>query len=267
MDDAPTSALPSGTTIDRFLNGRFTLVQPARGAHRCGSDAILLAAMLPDATVGHVVDLGSGPGAAGVAMAVRTQARVTLVDIDADALALAADSLTRPENLFIAGRVQLLETDVAGPVAPFEAAGIPAGSVDHVLANPPFFRPGRHRPAPDEGRARARMLGEAGLHPWIRRSASLLRTGGTLNLILPSDLLAEVIAEAQGRFGALDILPLHPGTGQAADRILVKAVKASKAALRIMPGLVMHDADGAYSAPAKRILRDGKALPWPARKG
>lgn len=261
--DAPTAA--TGRTVDRFLAGGFALVQPARGAHRCGSDAILVAAMVPTGTAGHVVDLGAGPGAAGFSVAARMGARVSLVDVDAQALGLAGESLALPENAGFAARIALCLADVAGPVSAFEAAGLAAGTVDHVIANPPFFRPGMHRAAPDPDRARARMLGVDGLAPWLRRAASLLRTDGTLNLILPTELLAEVLAGTEGRFGALDVMPVHPRAGMAADRILVRGVKASRGGLRIAPGIVMHEADGAYSAAARRILRAGEGIAWPAR--
>lgn len=147
----------------------------------------------------------------------------------------------------------------------FDGAGLKAGTIDHVLANPPFFRPGKHRAAPDADRARARMLGDDGLLPWIRRAASLLRSGGSMNLVLPTDLLPDAIAACAGRFGAIDVMPLHPRAGMAADRVLLKAVKESRAAMRIVPGLVMHDADGSYSAAAARVLREGQAMEWPAR--
>jgi tRNA1(Val) A37 N6-methylase TrmN6 len=252
-------------TVDRFLGGAFALVQPARGAHRCGSDAVLLAAMLPAGTQGHVVDLGAGPGAAGFSVACRTRARVSLVDIDAQALRFAEESLVMPENARFADRIALCLADVAGPVSDFAAAGLTAGTLDHAIANPPFFRPGMHRAAPDPDRARARMLGADGLAPWLRRAASLLRTGGTVNLILPTELLPQVIAGIDGRFGALDVMPVHPREGAAADRILVRGVKASRAGMRIVPGIVMHDRGDAYSAAAVRILRSGDGIAWPPR--
>ena len=265
MGAGAAPSVGTARTVDRFLGGTFALVQPARGAHRCGSDAILLAAMLPAATGGHVVDLGSGPGAAGFAVAARTGARVTLVDVDGQALAMAGESLELADNAGLARRIGVCEADVAGPGIAFEVAGLKAGTIDHVLANPPFFQLGKHRAALDADRARARMLGEDGLLPWIRRAASLLRSVGSLNLVLPTDLLPDAIAACAGRFGALDVMPLHPRAGMAADRVLVKAVKESRAAMRIVPGLVMHDADGAYSAAAARVLREGQALEWPGR--
>ena len=50
-------------TEDVFQRGRFVLVQPKKGAHRAGLDALLLASVLPKGFDGHLVDLGSGAGA------------------------------------------------------------------------------------------------------------------------------------------------------------------------------------------------------------
>ena len=54
-------------TEDAVLGGRLRLTQPRRG-HRVGHDAILLAAATPAHAGEHVVDLGAGVGAAGLAL-------------------------------------------------------------------------------------------------------------------------------------------------------------------------------------------------------
>ena len=48
------------TTIDAFHRGRFHLVQPAKGAHRSGIDAMILAASVPPDFSGMLADLGAG---------------------------------------------------------------------------------------------------------------------------------------------------------------------------------------------------------------
>lgn len=260
----PASSLPE-TTKDLFLGGGFALVQERRGAHRCGSDAILLAATVPNGVDGRVVDLGSGPGAAGFAVACRSAAEVVLVDCDEVSLTLAALSLDCPENKGFAERITTCLADVEGPLSAFTDAGLGPEDCERVIANPPFFEPGRHRVAGSEGRARARMLGENGLEPWIRRAAHLLRPTGTLHLVLPTALLPQLLTVASGRFGGIDILPVHARADAAAERMLVVATKGSRAPMRIVPGLVMHDGDGRYSAEANRILTDGAAIDWPSR--
>lgn len=254
------------TSVDGFLDGAFVLVQARRGAHRCGSDAILLAATVPSGASGRVVDLGSGPGAAGFAVASRGEASVTLVDCDSESLAFAEDSLRRPENAAFAARVSICLADVDGPSAAFVAAGLGAESADRVIANPPFFSAAGHRAPPSAGRAQARVLTAAGLEPWIRRAAFLLRPAGALHLILPAALVPELLGATNGRFGAVDLLPVHARSEVPADRVLVRATKGSRGALRFLPPIVMHDADGSYSAQAQEILRAGAEIAWTSRR-
>ncbi|MGB2598416.1 MAG: methyltransferase, partial [Pseudolabrys sp.] len=77
------------TTEDGILGGRLRIRQPLRG-HRVGHDAILLAAATGARGGEHAIDLGSGVGAAGLALAARVpELTVTLVEIDAALCALA----------------------------------------------------------------------------------------------------------------------------------------------------------------------------------
>ena len=76
----------SESSEDAILGGRLRVRQPLRG-HRVGHDAILLAAATAARAGEHAVDLGSGVGAAGLALAVRIpELKVTLIEIDADTM-------------------------------------------------------------------------------------------------------------------------------------------------------------------------------------
>src|SRR5213079_2218204 len=99
-------------TDDAVLGGRVVLRQPRTG-HRVGHDAILLAAATHAAGGDHVVDLGAGVGAAGLALAQRVSGLpVTLVEIDPTLAALAEHNAAR--NV-LADRVRVAVLDVAGP--------------------------------------------------------------------------------------------------------------------------------------------------------
>ena len=68
---------------DAVLGGRLRLLQPRTG-HRFGHDAILLAAAVHASVGEHAIELGSGVGAAGLALAIRIAGlSVSLVEIDA----------------------------------------------------------------------------------------------------------------------------------------------------------------------------------------
>jgi tRNA1(Val) A37 N6-methylase TrmN6 len=245
-------------TADAVLGGKLLLQQPRRG-HRVGHDAILLAAACPARTGERVVDLGAGVGAAGLAMALRVEgSKVTLVDVDPGLAALAAAN-ARSNGL--AARVNAVVLDVAAPARAFAAAGLGPESAARVLMNPPFNDPRRQRPSPDRQRRLAHAGSGGTLAAWIRTAARLLRARGTLSMIWRADGLAEVLQALAATFGAVTVLPVHPRLGDPAIRILVRATKASRAPLVLLPGLVLADRAGRPSAQAEAVLRMGAVLP------
>src|SRR5215510_2556250 len=103
---------PGAVTDDAVLGGRLRLKQPRRG-HRVGHDAILLPAATAAEPGEHVVDLGAGVGAAGLALAARVPGiTLTLVEIDPELAAVAAENASRNG---LADRVRTLSLDVAAP--------------------------------------------------------------------------------------------------------------------------------------------------------
>lgn len=257
----------SETTRDAFLGGLVMVEQPAKGRHRAGLDAVYLAAAVPAATSGHVVDLGAGVGTAGFCLAARLpQVTVTLVDSDAYVLSLAARALHFSENAGFAGRVRLMEADIEARGAVRHAAGLAPAMADHAIMNPPYYPDDRFRASPAEARAAAHVLGRHGLEPWFRTATDIVKEGGSLTAIFRADGLGELLQAMQGRFGAVDVVPLRPRPHSAATRILVRAIRASRAPLRLLPGFVLHEGDGSdFTAEARAIMRDGKGLEIPPR--
>jgi tRNA1(Val) A37 N6-methylase TrmN6 len=57
------------------------------------------------------------------------------------------------------------------------------------------------------------------------------------------------------------MLPLWPRAGVAAKRVILQAIKGGRGPDRILPGLVLHEADGSFTAAAEAVLRHAQALP------
>jgi tRNA1(Val) A37 N6-methylase TrmN6 len=266
---AEIDGLSSGdVTKDAFLGGLVQVLQPRRGAgHRAGLDAVYLAAAVAAGTTGHVIDLGSGVGTAGFCLAARLRGvSVTLVDRDRRALDLARQALTLEENAGFADRIRLMEADVTGAGQLRHAAGLGPAIADHVICNPPYYADTRFRASPEVSRAGAHVLDGRGLEPWARTITDILKEGGTLTLIFRADGLDEVLSVLARRFGAIDIVPLRPRPEAAATRILVRAVRASRAPLRLLPGFVLHEGSGSdFTAEANGVMRDGAGLSIPPR--
>jgi tRNA1(Val) A37 N6-methylase TrmN6 len=251
----------NAVTDDAVLGGRLRLKQPRRG-HRVGHDAILLAAATAAQLGEHVVDLGAGVGAAGLALAVRVPGiTITLVEIEPELAALAAENAGRNG---LADRVRTVAFDVAGSVRAYAAAGLAPGSAAHVLMNPPFNDPDRQRLSP-EPRRRLAHAASLPLDIWVRGATRLLAPHGTLTLIWRADGLAEVLgALGAAGYGAMAVLPVHPRPDAPAIRVLVVGKKGSAVPLAVLPGLVLNDEFGRPSEAAEAILRHGAGLPLAA---
>lgn len=252
------------TTVDAFLGGEIEIEQPAKG-YRAGLDAVLLAAAArPVRSVPaplRVVDVGAGVGTAGLCLAARLgEADVTLVERDALASRLASRNIERNR---LGARARVATIDVMRPAPDAGKQGLPDASFDLAISNPPYLAEGHHRPSADDLKAAAHAMPADGLDRWLRFMARMTRPSGTVVLIHRADCLAALLAALDRRFGDVMVLPLHPRVGEPASRVIVHAVKASRAPLRIAPGLVLHDKAGSFRPDIKVVLSAPRALEWP----
>jgi tRNA1(Val) A37 N6-methylase TrmN6 len=256
MRFAAMAAEPVETSEDAVLGGRLVLRQPLKG-HRVGHEAILLAAACSARPGEHMVDFGSGIGAAGLAVARRVEnLAVTLIEIDP---ALTALARANAERNALAERVRAVCLDVAANSAAFAAVGLAPGAWDHVLMNPPFNA--AQNPSPDRGRRLAHSAPRDLVARWLRAAARLLRPAGVVTMIWRADDLDTVLAALAGGFGAVIVLPVHAKQGVPAIRVLIRAVKASRAPLSLLPGFFLADAAGKPTPEAEAVLRYGAVLP------
>lgn len=235
-------------TNGHLLDGRVHYAQPAEG-FRSGIEPVLLAAAVPARPGERVLEGGSGAGAALLCLAARVPGITGVgVERDADLAALAATNAVanRFDGLTFIGADLL--------------AAEPPGSFDHAMANPPYHPPSGSA-SPDPGRNSAKR-GEPGLlAAWAYQLARGLRQHGTLTLILPAGLLGECLAAMQAAHcAATAVQPLWPQAGRPAKLVLVQGRRFGRAPLRLLSGLVLHQADGGFTPQANAILRGGAAL-------
>jgi tRNA1(Val) A37 N6-methylase TrmN6 len=243
---------PSEVTEDALLGGRVPLLQPARG-HRAGTDAVLLAAAVDVPPDGTIADLGAGTGAVGLMVAQRARtARFLFVERDPWLARLCADNI-RLNGL--EERAEVIEADLLAPARERRARGLLPASVDVLATNPPFLEEGRSRTSPDPRRSAAHTLAEGGLERWIRACADLLKPKGQLALIHRADRLADCLRHLERAFGAIRVRPVHHTRTEAAVRVVITAVKGSRAPLLIAPPLVLHRADGRFTPEAEAMHR------------
>ena len=261
-------------TVDAFHYGAFHVVQPLGRGHRSGMDAMLLAALVATDRPCRVADLGAGAGAAGMAVASRlAEAEVLLVERSPEMADFARKGLALAENARFSPRVSVLEADVALVGRARVAAGLADDHFDHVIMNPPFNDPG-DRKTPDSLKAEAHAMDEDLFERWIRTAGAILIPGGQLSLIARPESVAEIVNACGRRFGGLEITALHPRAGESAVRILVTAIKGSRARLSLRAPLFMHEPGSHRFASVVDDLNNGRtAYPrlrpeaQPRRKG
>ncbi|MDQ0391638.1 tRNA1(Val) (adenine(37)-N6)-methyltransferase [Labrys monachus] len=247
----------SVVTKSPFLGGRLTLLQPEKG-HRAGTDAVLLAASAAPKPGETLFDLGAGVGAAGLAVAIRApECRIRLVEIVAEIEELA-DANIRENGL--GAHVAAMRADVTAPLLQ-EGPMQPSGA-DYVIMNPPFHLEGTVRAPPSAYRGTAHIHGPEGDEAWIRCAHALLRSKGTLTIIHRADALPRLLAALDRRFGDIRIKPVLPRMDEPAGRILLRAVKDSRAPLVLLPPLVLHGADGAFTPEAQALHRGEGLIDW-----
>lgn len=251
------AAQGAATSADDFLGGRITLLQPLKG-HRAGIEPVFLAAATAAQKGDRVLDAGAGVGVAGLCLLARVpEIEVTAVEIDARLCELAVANAARNG---VTGHFRVINADVTDPQSGLTAKGLSREGYGRIIANPPFHAAGNVRAAPDAGRASAHVMEEGGSEAWFRFFAAMAAPGATLTLIHRADALGEVLAGLERRFGDIAIFPLFAKEEEPATRIVVEARKGSRAALRLLPGLVLHEPDGRYTRLAEAILRGGEAL-------
>ncbi|MBV9994104.1 MAG: methyltransferase domain-containing protein [Caulobacteraceae bacterium] len=241
-------------TCDRILGGRATILQPAKG-YRAGLDAALLAAACDAAPGERVLEAGCGVGAVLLAAALRRPgARFVGLERDPEALDLAR------RNIAANGLAERI-TARLGDVGEAEAGEALEG-FDAALANPPFFDDPAALRGPHPAK-RAAWMADAGLAGWVAFLLGAVREGGSITLIHRAERLADVLAALGPKAGAVRVRPIHPFADAPAKRLLVRAVKASRTPLQILPPLALHERGGAKHAPeAEAVLRGDADLPW-----
>ena len=240
---------------DRLLGGRLRLLQPVKG-HRAGSDAILLAAAIPDLGEGPLADFGAGVGTVGLCVALRQPALdVVLVERDPELATLAARN---GELNDLASRVRAVVATIGERSDGFARAGLSAASVAWVAMNPPFFEAGDVRASPVANRRVAHVTGQS-LADWLKTARHLLKPGGGVSIIHRAEALGTILAGLETGFGAIEIRPIHGQAGRPAIRVIGSGRLGSKKPAALLPALVLNGPDGRFTAFSEALHR-GEAL-------
>lgn len=228
------------------LDKRVRLLQPHDG-FRTSLDSVMLAAACPARGGDHIFDMGCGVGGAGLCVLARVEdTKLTGVDIQADHIDLANRNIALNNTQ---GRAAFIASDITDFSAPH--------TFDHVICNPPYMDTGTHTASPSPRKAVAHgHHDETSLDDWLEAGFRALKSGGSFTMIHRADKTDKIILGLKNRFGAIEIIPLWPRAGENAKRVIIRAVKDRKTPAILHAGIILHEADGGYTAAADAILRD-----------
>lgn len=239
-------------TGDAFLDGRLQLRQH-RDGYRFSIDSILLAAFARLKANDRAVDLGTGCGIVALMAAfLHPDVSVVGVEIQPDLAALARANAA--DNR-LADRVTIIEGDLR------RLTRASVGAAHHVLANPPYHRPGSGRLNPDDEKAAARHEILASLGDYIAAARRLLDPGGRFTAIYPAERIVDLIwGLRQDGLEPKRLRLVHPYPGAAAGHGLVEAVRGAGPGLRIDAPLYVREAGGGpYHPEVAAMLRPSTA--------
>jgi tRNA1(Val) A37 N6-methylase TrmN6 len=240
-------------TNDALLGGGLRFLQPKTG-YRAAIDPVILAASIEAGESTSVLDVGVGAGAAALCLAKRLQKiQITGIEIQSDLANLARRNAK--ENGFSV-RINIVHADILSP-----PTDLIHSLFDQVMTNPPFMEQSRGRGSPDAGKMIANQESSVPLNVWVEFCLKMLRPKGTLTIIHRADRLDAILAALNQKAGEIIIYPLWPGDGsKPAKRVLIRCRKGARTPMALMPGLILHQADGAYTAKTSDILQNGEGL-------
>lgn len=236
------------------LDKKVRLLQLAEGGFRTSLDSVMLAAACPAKAGDRVLDMGCGVGGASFCLLYRVpDIFLTGVEWEKAYFELAKQNAILNK---IAERTEFVCEDIRI----YASSDKPV--FDHIMVNPPYSEAGHHTPSPDAVKAQA--LGhqdeDLSLEDWIKAAHRLLKSGGSLTIIYPTTGTDRIIRALGKSFGATEIIPLWPRSGDDSKRVIIRTRKHRKTPCVIRAGLVLHEADGRYTDDAECILRDAQSL-------
>jgi tRNA1Val (adenine37-N6)-methyltransferase len=236
------------TSEDRLLGGRLVYSQPVAG-FRSGIEPILLAAATPAQPGELVLEAGTGAGAALLCLNARVPG-VHCVGVEVDPAVAKLAALNAEANGF--ANMEVI-------AAPIDGVNL-RQDFHHAIANPPY-----HTADGTASPVAARETAKRGSSPlfatWVNCIAAHLRDKGTLTLIVTAGMVPicpNVMADSRCACGV--IFPFWPMAGRPAKLVMIRGMKNSRAPMRLLPGMVLHEQDGAFTKSAQALLRDGAAL-------
>ena len=219
-------------------------IDDERCAMKVGTDGVLLGAWADVESDIQILDLGTGSGIVALMAAQRNaKAEVTAIDIDSDAVAVAR---TNADNTPWRDRI----TTICADVAEYNADT----KYDHIISNPPYFTESTH--SPTLKRDMARSVSSLPCEVLVSSAERLLRRGGRLTVILPTDSAALFRRVAFERLWLRRIATVTTVEGEVPKRELMEFELTDTPLMPRSEELLIQYRGGDYSEKYRALTKD-----------
>lgn len=215
-----------------------------RSAMKIGTDGVLLGAWADIEGDSRILDVGTGTGLIALMLAQRNaSAEIVGVDISHEAIEEARNNFL---NSPWAKRLSVTEGDVCS----FESNE----KFDHIVSNPPYFVDSLH--SPDSLRTMARHTSSLKFEDLVTSAVRLLRPGGRLSVILPTECTMQFRFAAFGRLWLCRQLNVVTKAGDSPRRTLMEFCLSNKPLMPSVATLTMRHRDSSYTEEYRQLTED-----------
>lgn len=197
-----------------------------------------------------VIDLACGNAPMSMLLTLKTGASIYGIELQKCIYDLGVESVNE-NNLD--DRVTLINGDVRDINKFFNS-----DSFDTVICNPPYFTNNNLEVVNNvDVKAKARHEITLNIDDVLKASKYLLKNGGNLAIVHRTDRFIEIIS----KFREYGIEPkkiqfIYPKKNKNSDLFLIEGVKNGKVGLKILPNIVIHNADNTYKDNIRLMFRE-----------
>jgi tRNA1Val (adenine37-N6)-methyltransferase len=213
-----------GERVDRFLDGRISLVQSETG-YRFSLDALLLADFVTIREGDLLVDLGTGCGVISLVLLFSRPVKLVWgLEIQEE---LSCQAARNVQGNGCSERMVVVRGDLRR--IPFKK-----GCAHVAVCNPPYRKAGSGRINPDPQRAIARHELLVGLRDIVNSASLLLKPKGRFAIIYPAERLADLFASLRRvNLEPKRLKMVYPSVRSGAKLSLVEAVGGGRPGLKV----------------------------------
>ena len=235
-----------GERVDDLQFAGLAIIQDPK-AFCFGMDAVLLADFCSIRPADKAADLGTGTGILPLLMAGRAERAVIHgFEIQKDMADMAQRSVAMNG---LERRIFIHAEDLRN--AP---RVIPPGSLDLVVSNPPYGKPGSALLNPKEELRLARHEGGTTLEEVVYAAKVLLNNGGRLAMVFPAPRMLELMDVMRlHKLEPKRLRMVHSKLDKAPHLVLVEGVKSARPMLHCLPPLIVYDERGNPTRELDRI--------------